>query len=180
MQQDGQQVRVIRSARRRRTISARVVAGVLEVRVPSGASAEEERVWVERMRRWAERRERGQQRLGGLDSEALRRRANTLNERYFGGALQFSIRYVADQETRFGSCSPDGSIRIADRVAVMPAWVRDYVLMHELAHVVEPNHSPAFWRVVGRYPLTERARGYLIALGVEGADEAAEDIAGEL
>ena len=163
-------VRVVRSARRRRTVSARVVAGVLEVRVPSGASAEEERVWVERMRRWAERRDRRQQRLSGLDNDDLHRRATTLNERYFGGGLRFAIQYVADQEARFGSCSPSGSIRIAHRVAALPAWVRDYVLVHELAHIVEPNHSAAFWRIVERYPLAERAKGFLMALGVE-ADE---------
>ena len=164
------QVRVVRSARRRRTISARMVGGVLEVRVPSGASAEEERVWVERMGRWAERRDRRQQRLSGLDNDDLHRRATTLNERYFGGGLRFAIRYVADQEARFGSCSPSGSIRIAHRVAALPAWVRDYVLVHELAHIVEPNHSAAFWRIVERYPLAERAKGFLMALGVE-ADE---------
>ncbi len=165
------QVRVVRSARRRRTVSARVVAGVLEVRLPSGASVEEERVWVERMRRWAERRDRRQRRLSGLDDGDLHRRATTLNERYFGGVLRFAIRYVADQGARFGSCSPGGSIRIAHRVASLPSWVRDYVLVHELAHVVEPNHSAAFWRLVERYPLAERAKGFLMALGMEG-DEA--------
>jgi len=141
-------VRVVRSARRRRTVSAR----------------------VERMRRLAERRDRRQQRLSGLDNDDLHRRATTLNERYFGGGLRFAIQYVAHQEARFGSCSPSGSIRIAHRVAALPAWVRDYVLVHELAHIVEPNHSAAFWRIVERYPLAERAKGFLMALGVE-ADE---------
>lgn len=171
-------MRVVRSVRRRRTVSARVVAGVLEVRVPSGASAEEERVWVERMRRWAERRERRQVRLSGLDDTDLQRRAATLNGRYFGGGLRFAIRYVADQEGRFGSCSPGGSIRIAHRVAALPAWVRDYVLVHELAHIVEPNHSTAFWRLVERYPLAERARGYLMALGLEAAEPLTPDFEG--
>lgn len=174
--QEEQQVRVIRSPRRRRTVSARVVAGVLEVRVPTGASAEEERVWVERMRHWADRRQRRQERLVGLDDAALRRRAQALNERYFGGKLRFTVRYVANQESRFGSCSPDGSIRIADRVASLPAWVADYVLMHELAHIVVPDHSRAFSRTVERYPLAERARGYMMALGAETADEDSDDV----
>jgi hypothetical protein len=73
---------------------------------------------------------------------------------------------------RFGSCSPSqGTIRISHRVAAMPAWVRDYVIVHELAHLVEPNHSRAFWDVVNRYTKTERARGYLIAIGMEADEE---------
>ncbi len=43
----------------------------------------------------------------------------------------------------------------------MPDWVVDYVLLHELAHLVEPTHSSSFWALVDRYPQAERARGYL-------------------
>ena len=52
----------------------------------------------------------------------------------------------------------------------MPAWVRDYVVMHELAHLLVAGHGPRFWELVNRYPLTERARGYLMAVGLEEAD----------
>ena len=58
-------------------------------------------------------------------------------------------------------------LRLSHRLAAFPEWVRDYVLVHELAHLQEPNHSPAFWRLVHRYPLAERARGYLMASGLE-------------
>jgi predicted metal-dependent hydrolase len=69
---------------------------------------------------------------------------------------------------RYGSCTPeDGTIRLSDRLLDFPAWVRDYVLVHELAHLVEPNHSAAFWSLVARYPLAERARGFLIAKGLD-------------
>jgi len=43
----------------------------------------------------------------------------------------------------------------------MPSWVIDYVLMHELAHLIEQGHGPAFWRLLDAYPRTERARGFL-------------------
>jgi predicted metal-dependent hydrolase len=69
---------------------------------------------------------------------------------------------------RYGSCTPqDGTIRLSDRLVAWPPWVRDYVLVHELAHLAVPDHSPAFWRLVDRYPLAERARGFLIAKGME-------------
>ena len=54
---------------------------------------------------------------------------------------------------------------VSARLAAYPRWVLDYVIVHELAHLVEASHGPAFWELVNRYPLAERARGYLIAKG---------------
>lgn len=162
-------VHVIRSARRRRTISARLVGGRLEVRVPAGLDPAEEQRLVEGMRRRMERRSV----RAGLeeDNVALRRRADELDRRYFAGKARAAcVEYVPNQEHRFGSCSvATRRIRLSHRLASVPGWVRDYVLVHELAHLLEPGHSAAFWRLVGRYPLTERARGYLMALGLEPA-----------
>ncbi len=128
--------------------------------------AAEERAWVDRMVERVTARERAE-RLNA--AEALERAARRLNGKHFGGRLRWrSIRYVSNQRSRFGSCTPeDGTIRISHRVADLPAWVRDYVLVHELAHLVDPSHSSRFWDLVGRYPLAERARGYLMALGAE-------------
>ena len=155
--------------RRKRTVSARLVGTRLEVRIPATMSAVEEREVVERFVRRFEARAKQRD---SLDSDALARRADALNQRYFDGKLRIaSVRYVTNQQRRFGSCSvTTGRIRIADRVAKLPTWVRDYVLMHELAHLVQANHSPAFWRIVNRYPLTERARGYLMAVGMEASE----------
>ena len=75
---------------------------------------------------------------------------------------------MTNQNSRFGSCTPeDATIRLSHRLATMPVWVRDYVLVHELAHLIEGNHGKRFWKLVNRYPLTERARGYLMAVGME-------------
>lgn len=105
--------------------------------------------------------------------ETLEKRARELNRQYFGGRLKWqSVRWVTNQNSRFGSCTPaDGTIRLSHRLAAMPAWVRDYVLIHELAHLVEANHGPKFWELVNRFPLTERARGYLMAVGLEVIDD---------
>ena len=54
-----------------------------------------------------------------------------------------------------------GDIRICQDLANMPTFVLDYVIVHELAHLLVPDHSPEFWELVERYPKTERARGYL-------------------
>ncbi|MDQ3991974.1 MAG: M48 family metallopeptidase [Actinomycetota bacterium] len=159
-------IEVVRSPRRRKTITAERRGGKVVVRLPAGMTREEERTWISRMVARLTERER----LDRLNARTdLARRADRLNRLYFDGRLRWrSLAYVRNQRDRFGSCTPDnGTIRISDRVAEMPAWVRDYVLVHELAHLVVPSHSPAFWAMVSRYPLAERARGFLIARGLD-------------
>ena len=156
-------VSVLRSARRRKTVSARLVDGVLEVRVPSWMSAEEEARHVERMVGRFQRRAD----TDGIDVDA---RARHLARRY-GLPQPASVRWVDNQTSRWGSCTPvDGTIRVSSRVAPWPRWVLDFVLVHELAHLAEPSHGPAFRDLVARYPLAERATGFLIAKGIT-ADE---------
>ena len=78
------------------------------------------------------------------------------------------LRYAPRTTSPRGSCSPrKGTIRISDRLRDYPAWVRDYVIVHEVAHLIEPNHSRRFWKLVNCYPRTERARGFLIGVGME-------------
>jgi predicted metal-dependent hydrolase len=157
-------VEVVRSPRRRKTITAEHRGGRVVVRLPAGMTREEERRWVHRMVTRLTERER----LERLNARRnLDRAAERLNREYFGGRLRWtSIRFVTNQRDRYGSCTPDdGTIRISHRVAEYPAWVRDYVVMHELAHLVAPSHSPRFWELVDRYPLAERSRGFLIAKG---------------
>jgi predicted metal-dependent hydrolase len=150
-------VEIVRSPRRRKTITAERREGRVVVRLPAGMSQTEERTWVHR-------------RIQRLNARRnLEKTADRLNREYFDGRLRWtSIRYVGNQRDRYGSCTPeDGAIRISDRVAGWPSWVREYVVMHELAHLLVGSHSPRFWRLVERYPLLERARGFLIAKGWE-------------
>lgn len=168
-------VHVTRSARRRKTLAARLVGNRLEVRVPAETSEAETQRFVEKMLR---RFDRSQQPEAVDAGHALRRRALELSRRYFEGRLvPVAVTYAANQNSLFGSCSVRSrEIRISHRLARMPGWVRDYVLVHELAHLAEPNHSPRFWRLVARYRLSERARGYLMASGLEAPhDEVDED-----
>jgi predicted metal-dependent hydrolase len=166
---DGIEIQVIRSRKRRKTVSAREVDGVLEVRAPVDMSDAELQPIVKKLQQRLARRKAKAE----LDDNGLEQRAQELNRRYFGGELTWnSIRWVANQNSRWGSCTPrNGTIRLSHRLAQMPRFVVDYVIVHELAHLLEANHGPAFWALVNRYPKTERARGYLMAVGLEEMDE---------
>ena len=159
------EIKIIRSRNRSKTIQARMVQGVMEVRAPAGMSDKELQPHIERLRRRLERK----QARKTLDDVGLEQRAQALNQQYFGGKLKWnSIRWVTNQNKRYGSCTPaDKTIRISHRIASMPAFVRDYIIVHELAHLLEANHGPDFWKLVYQYERTERARGYLMAVGIE-------------
>jgi len=155
-------VEVRRSQRRRRTVSAYRDGERVVVLIPDRFSRAEESEWVERMlARLAAREER----IRHSDEELLLR-ARRLAARHFPDhvrrAAPASVRWVTNQNGRWGSCTPDDrTIRISHRIQEMPDWVVDYVLLHELAHLIVPSHSARFWDLVNRYPKAERARGFL-------------------
>lgn len=152
----GMQVEVVRSAKRRKSVSARVVDGRIVVRMPQWMSKAQEAEYVTSLVAKLERQRSAQ-------TVDLTRRARDLARRY-DLPTPDSIRWVANQEQRWGSCTPStGEIRISDRIAGFPSWVLDGVIVHELAHLVHLHHSPEFWALVHRYPKTERAYGFLIA-----------------
>ncbi|HZN16352.1 MAG TPA: M48 family metallopeptidase [Acidimicrobiales bacterium] len=158
------EVEVVRSTRRRKTIQAYEVGGVLRVAIPAACTAEEEAHWVGVMVKRFERRR-------STATVDLVARAAELARRY-GLPEATSIRWVDNQSTLWGSCTMvDGAIRISSRLAEMPRWVLDYVIVHELTHLVVPGHGPAFNELVDRYPKAERARGYLIAKGTSEPDD---------
>jgi predicted metal-dependent hydrolase len=168
-------VEVRRSPRRRRTVSAYRDGERVVVLIPAQFSGAEEREWVDRMVARLTARERREH-----TDEALHERAVRLAERYLaehpGAASPSSVRWVRNQSGRWGSCTPaDRSIRISDRIQGFPDWVVDYVILHELAHLVVANHNAEFWELVARYPRAERARGYLEGISAAAGLGLSED-----
>jgi predicted metal-dependent hydrolase len=166
----GPDVEVRRSARRRRTVSAYRQDGRTVVLVPARMSRAEEARWVTAM---LERLARQERRTRPSDPDLLGR-AQSLSARWMGcRARPTSVRWAPDQRRRWGSCSVDeGSIRLSSRLQGMPTWVVDYVLLHELAHLLEASHGPAFWALLGDYPDLARAKAFLD--GVAWADGRSE------
>ena len=133
--------------------------------IPASMTTVEEEKWVAEMVRRMERRAA----TAGIDLPA---RAEALADRY-GLQRPLAIRWVDNQEWRWGSCtSSDRTIRISSRLVGEPAWVLDYVIVHEMAHLSVPRHDNRFWALVRRYPRAERAHGFLMARGLDsGLDD---------
>ena len=160
------QVEVRRSARRRRTVSAYRDGDRTVVLIPARMTRAEEREWVAVM---LERLAKQDRKLRPSDRDLLARATELSRTWLAGRAKPASVRWVGNQGSRWGSCTPvDRTIRLSSRLQGMPAWVVDYVLVHELAHLLVPGHGPDFWALVDEFPRTERARGYL-----EGVSHAA-------
>lgn len=159
---DPKSIEIVRSAQRVKTVSGEYKHGKLRVNVPAHLSEAAEAYYVSKIRERVELRETKQMLNAGAP---LQKRAAELNARYFDGKLQIaSVEFVTNQNSLFGSCSVRRrTIRLSHHLAEVPDWVRDYVLMHEMAHLVEPGHGRAFWDIVNRYPRTQDARRYLKA-----------------
>lgn len=142
-----------------RTVSAWREGELTIVAIPARFTRAQEKEWVHRMvTRLAD-----QERRRRPSDVELAARAAELSSRYLGGrAAPTSVRWSSNQGRRWGSCTPaDGTIRISDRVRGMPRWVIDYVLLHELAHLLHAGHGPEFWAELAAYPRTQRAQGFL-------------------
>jgi predicted metal-dependent hydrolase len=169
------EIEVRRSARRKRTVTARRDGDKTVVMVPAGLSPADEEEWIAAVLKRLAARER---RRNPSDA-ALLHRAHELSARYLDGrAAPASVRWVNNQHNRWGSCTPDDrTIRLSAQLRGMPGWVVDYVLLHELTHLIVPGHGPAFWKLVNRYAKTERARGYLEGVAAAAHLPLAEEIA---
>ena len=134
--------------------------------LPARMSKADEREWVAVMVKRLADQERRRAGAAVRGDGELAVRAGELSRRYLEGRAQPStVRWVTNQASRWGSCTPaEKSIRLSDRLRGMPSWVVDYVLVHELAHLLVACHGPAFHAWVDRYPQAERARGYLLGV----------------
>ncbi|WP_104179119.1 M48 family metallopeptidase [Arthrobacter sp. B0490] len=157
-------VEVRRSARRKRTVSADIRDGVIRISIPGHFSAGQERHWVERMT--------ARMAAKYLDAPAitddrpvpeLLQRAERLAGQYLAGrGVPTTIGWVTNQNSRWASATPARrSVRLSHRLQGMPDWVVDYVILHEMAHLVEPSHNAAFWSLLTSYPRTETAKAFL-------------------
>ncbi len=160
------EVKVIRSPDRKKTIQAKMVGDTLVVYLPLGMHREEERKLIEDMKQKLEKKKLKKH---INKDDYLKKRFDEFNNKYFQGRLKVnSIEFVTNQERKNGSCTPANcTIRLSHKLLDMPKWVLDYVIMHEMTHLEHPDHSKAFWGKVGEFKYTERARGFLIAKGME-------------
>jgi hypothetical protein len=157
-------VSLVRSGRRRRTYKWSLVDGRVQLEVPRGLSgAEEARISA----KVAEQARRRLARAERASDEQLLQQARELASRHVRAALPRlrSVAWSDRQGHRWGSCTSEtGAIRLSSRLHDLPNYVLDAVLVHELAHLLEPNHSARFHQLASTYPLAERARGFLEAV----------------
>lgn len=161
-------VEIRRSRRRRRTLTVFREQGRLVAVVPAGLSRQQTDELVPALVGRFLAKE--STRVVPAGDPELHARAIDLAERYLVGRVDgplpdFQVAWVSNQNRRWGSCTPSsGRIRITDRLQGVPRYVGDYVLLHELAHLVEPTHSARFWQLLAGYPDADRARGFLDGL----------------
>jgi len=152
-------VEVRRSTRRRRSVTAYREGGQTIVVVPHRMARADIAPIVYELLGRLEARERKRR-----PSDAqLHARAEVLNKKYLDGtAIPASVRWVTNQNRRWGSCTPlDRTIRLSHRLQDMPDYVIDYVLVHELVHLLVEGHGPDFEALMKRYDRLVEARSFL-------------------
>ena len=165
--------KLIRS--RRRTIAIQIIGGGVTVRAPYHLSQSAIRAFVESKADWIERHLHNQApALPPFSQEELdtisRQAAKIIPTRTAELAKKLGITYgrisLRKQKTRWGSCSAKGNLNFNCLLALAPPEVQDYVIIHELCHRKELNHSPAFWALVAQaMPEYQQCRRWLKAEG---------------
>jgi predicted metal-dependent hydrolase len=165
----------VRHPRARRYIVRVRSDGTVRVTIPRRGSKREATAFADQQRSWIEK-QRARLRVDvsqpreQLSDEAKRelrvRATRELPDRLRQLANQFGLRVarvsIRNQQSRWGSCSPNGHICLNWRLVAMPDWVRDYVIIHELMHLKRLDHSPKFWKLVAAAcPQYQDARAWL-------------------
>lgn len=155
----GAEVRVIKSSRRRRSISAYREHGAIVIQVPARLSNSKiQEVIPEMVEKILSREAREK-----MSDKALFDRALELLNQYLP---EFRVRPVSvvwrSMNERWGSCTTlDRTIRISDRLNGAPSYVVDYLLVHELIHLEIPDHGGEFEKLLARFEESEMANAYL-------------------
>jgi predicted metal-dependent hydrolase len=145
----------VRHRRARRYLLRVEFDGRLRVTIPRGGSRREADAFAARHMDWVARQRARltPSRLAPEEQRRLRAEARValpirLLELAAAHDLQVARISIRSQRTRWGSCGRDGHICLNWRLMAMPAWVRDYVIIHELMHLKRLDHSPDYWRLV--------------------------------
>jgi hypothetical protein len=162
------EVEVRTSARRRKTATAYWQGDRIVVVLPAHVRRADRAALVE----WLVARTLAKRPQAGASDGDLAERAAALADRYVDGVRPSSIRWVTNQQKRWGSCTAQTrEIRISHRLRRVPGWVLDATIVHELAHLVHPDHSASFHRIADRHPRQREAalflEGYSLGLGLD-------------
>lgn len=139
------------SARAKRTRIVVMASGEVVLTTPAGVSLLAGERFVLRHARWVMRQKRTLlRRREYLEHRERAREFLSVRVPFFASVLgvSFSRIFVRDQKTRWGSCSRLGNLNFNYRIVFLPPHLQDYLIVHELAHRVEMNHSARFWDVV--------------------------------
>lgn len=149
-------IEVRRSTRRKKTIEAYRNGEKVIVSIPARMSQREAAEVVDEMVKKILHEE------GALTNDQLFERAMLLNKKYLdGAAVPVSVEWSSRMSRIWGACTiEDRTIRISDRLRDAPAYALDYLLLHELIHIVIPGHGADFRELLERYPELARAEGY--------------------
>lgn len=164
---DRPEVEIRASARRTKTGTAHWSGSRIVVQIPARVRGRERRVFVDEL----VERLLAQRPQNAAGDAALEERARVLAELYNDGVVPSSVRWVANQQARWASCSPaTREIRVSSRLRQCPEWVIDAVLVHELAHLQEADHNAAFYEIAERHPRQADSalylEGYALGLGL--------------
>jgi predicted metal-dependent hydrolase len=159
--------RIVRS--RRRTLGLEVgLDGSVVVRIPNRVSLTETLEFVRTKREWIvkslERMQKRRVRTASVDWEAKKKETlpwiqgeggELFRRKVASWAEIMGVSYhdihIKDMQTRWGSCSNKRNLNFCWKVFLMPERLADYLIVHELSHILRMDHSPAFWAIVGTY-----------------------------